>query len=139
MIVLDTNVVSEMMRAEPTDTVAQWYKSVARSDLHTTAVTKAEILFGIASIEPGRRQTALADSAGRLFDTLMANKVLPFDDVAAEHYADIVVARRRLGRPVKTLDAQIAAIARARGMAIATRDVDDFSHCGIDIINPWAA
>jgi predicted nucleic acid-binding protein len=112
---------------------------VARSDLHTTAVTKAEILFGIASIEPGRRQTAFAESAGRLFATVMANKVLPFDHVAAEHYADIVVARRRLGRPVKTPDAQIAAIARARGMAIATRDVDDFSHCGVDVINPWVA
>lgn len=138
MIVLDTNVVSEMMRGEPAKVVAEWYKSVARSNLHTTAVTKAEILFGIAAMEAGRRRTALAQSAAKIFDDLMVNKVLPFDERAAAHYADILVARRQIGRPVKTIDAQIAAISRAHGMAVATRDVDDFTDCGIEVINPWS-
>jgi predicted nucleic acid-binding protein len=137
MIVLDTNVISEMMRAEPTQAVAQWYKSIPRPSLLTTAITKAEILYGIETMDAGRKRSALAEAANRLFNVVMVDQILAFDARAAEHYADILTARRRIGKPVKTLDVQIAAISRSHGMAIATRNVDDFTNCGIEVINPW--
>jgi predicted nucleic acid-binding protein len=138
MIVLDTNVISEMMRAEPTQSVAQWYKSIPRPSLLTTAITKAEILHGLASMDAGRKRNALAEAADRLFNVVLVDQILAFDARAAEHYADILTMRQHTGRPVKTLDVQIAAISRSQGMAIATRNVTDFTNCGIEVINPWA-
>src|SRR5262249_43586378 len=138
MIVLDTNVISEMMRAEPAHAVAQWYRSIPRSSLLTTAITKAEILYGIEAMDAGRKRNALADAANRLFNVVLVDQILAFDARAAAHYADILTMRQRTGRPAKTLDVQIAAISRAHGMAVATRNVDDFTNCGIEVVNPWA-
>jgi toxin FitB len=138
MIVLDTNVVSEMMRAEAADAVIRWYKTVPRRALFTTAITQAEVLAGIAMMPKGRNREKLADEARGMFEKDFDGRVLAFDSAAAEHYAGIVAGRRQRGREAKPLDAQIAAIARAQSMAVATRNVKDFEDCGIDLINPWS-
>ena len=104
-----------------------------------TAVTEAEVRTGIALLPEGRRRRGLAEACERAFGSLFAGRVLPFDSDAARTYAEIAAARRVLGRPVSQADCQIAAIARSRGMAVATRNVRDFEDMGIDIFNPWDA
>lgn len=139
MIVLDTNVISEMMRANPTPEVAAWFARAAPSALFTTALTQAEVLYGIALISPGRRRDELTAAADATFTQDMAGRVLAFDADAARHFAEIAANRRQAGRPISQIDAQIAAIARSRGASLATRNVDDFADCGIALINPWTA
>ena len=107
--------------------------------LFVTAVTEAEVLTGIAFLPEGRRKRILVDSAERAFGALMRGRVLPFDSAAAQVYAEIAAARRAAGRPISQSDGQIAAIARARSMTIATRNVRDFEDMGIDIIDPWTS
>lgn len=139
MIILDTNVISEMMRANPAPEVAAWFARVAPSALFTTALTKAEVLYGIALVAPGRRRIDLSAAAQAMFVQDMAGRVLPFDGDAARHFAEIAASRRQAGRPISQIDAQIAAIARSRGASLATRNVDDFADCGVALINPWTA
>jgi len=139
MIVLDTNVVSELVAKVPVLAVRRWHKSVASDDLYTTTVTQAEMLFGVAILPDGRRKELLQDALTRIFAEVYAGRILPFDNAAAVHFADLAATRKRLGRPIERSDAQIAAIARSRGAAIATRNTGDFEHCGINIINPWTA
>lgn len=139
MIVLDTNVISELMKPHPSPAVVSWVAGQLRSELFATSVTKAEILLGIASLPTGRRRAGLAEAAERLFASLMVDRVIPFDADAAEHYAEVVIGRRRIGRPIAIADAQIAAIALASNAAVATRDVADFEGCGVAIVNPWEA
>jgi hypothetical protein len=134
---LDTNVISELMKPEPAVAVGGWIDAQPRADLFTTSVTKAEILLGIASLPGGRRKAGLTEAADRLFDVLLANRVIPFDAAAAAYYPEVVKARRRFGRPIGMADAQIAAIASATSAAVATRDVADFDGCGVQVINPW--
>ncbi|MCW5696054.1 MAG: type II toxin-antitoxin system VapC family toxin [Bauldia sp.] len=138
MIVLDTNVLSEMMTPRPSPTVTAWLASFRPSDLWTSAITRAELIFGVRSMPDGRRRGEIARGMTTMF-TLLEGRFLPFAEDACEPFAEIVLNRRRMGRPIPTPDAQIAAIARAAGMAVATRDVKDFADCGIDIINPWSA
>lgn len=137
MIVLDTNVLSELMRESPHDSVLAWVNAQLRSELFTTSITEAEILRGISVLARGRRREALAAKAGTLFDSVLRDKVLPFDSSAAKSYALIESGRRRAGRPISTFDAQIAAVVVANGGRLATRNVDDFVDCGVDIIDPW--
>jgi toxin FitB len=139
VIVLDTNILSELMRSRPAASVFAWVAAQPRADLYTTSVNKAEILYGIAALPEGRRRVALAATAEAMFTDDFAGRVLPFDQVAAIHYAEIVVARRRGGRPIEGFDAQIAATARAAGADLATRDVGDFAGCGLTVVNPWEA
>lgn len=139
MIVLDTNVVSELMRAMPDARVRAWFAGQQRSTLFTTSITKAEILYGIALLPAGRRKAALADAAERMFARVFAARMLAFDAVAATRYAEVLMARRRAGKPMETLDAQIAATALAAGAAVATRNLADFAGCGLDVIDPWTA
>lgn len=139
MIVLDTNVISELMRARPNETVFAWVSGQPRTTLYTTSVNKAEILFGIAALPAGRRRAVLADAAEAMFSNEFLDRVLPFDGAAAVHYATIVTARRRAGNPIDAFDAQIAATAVAFGADVATRDVEGFSGCGVAVINPWLA
>lgn len=139
MIVLDTTVVSELMRQAPEPLVHRWFGAQDRATLFTTSITKAEILYGIGRLPSGRRKATLTEAAERMFAGAFAARLLPFDATAAVRYAEIVVARERAGAPVETLDAQIAAIALARGAAVATRNVRDFEGCGVEIVNPWAA
>ena len=135
MVVLDTNVVSELMRKDPSAEVLAWMDNRPTRELFVTAVTEAEVRAGIAILPEGARRRNLAEAAERAFAGLFAGRVLSFDSGAARAYAEIAWARRTLGRPIS--DCQIAAIARSRGMAVATRNVRDFGDMGIDVIDPW--
>ena len=137
MLVLDTNVVSELMRERPNPDVLRWVDNQLTDNLFVTSVTEAEIRTGIAILPEGERQRGLAASAERLFSVLFSERILPFDSDAARVYAMLAAERRVAGRPISQSDCQIAAIARCRGASVATRDVDDFEESGIEVINPW--
>lgn len=136
MIVLDTNVVSELMRADPSERVLTWISGHAGQDLVPTAVTVAEIRYGIARLAAGRRRDRLDAAAREIFDAYGA-EILGFDATAAGDYADIVVARERLGTPISAFDALIAAICRSRDAALATRNIADFDGLGLELHDPW--
>jgi len=138
MIILDTNVLSETLRPTPSATVLEWMRSEPALALFTTAITEAELLYGIALLPDGRRRRSLQEVVVRIFAEDLADRVLPFDRAAAHEFADIAASRRRAGRPISEADARIAAIARSRGAALATRNVEDFVGCGLELINPWA-
>lgn len=137
MIVLDTNVLSEVLRPAPEAGVLAWLSAQPRSSLFTTTVTRAELLYGARLLPEGQRKAALLEAIGAIFGTDMAGQVLSFDDEAADAYARIAVERRAVGRPISQFDAMIAAITRSRGAKLATRNVKDFADCGIDLIDPW--
>ena len=136
MIVLDTNVLSEEMKPQPAPTVHSWLLRQNPIHLFTTAVTEAELSFGIAILPAGKRKRDLETAAQRVL-ALLAGRILPFDSQAAREFALIAADRRQLGRPIHDFDGQIAAIARIRGMSLATRDVRDFADTGVQIIDPW--
>ncbi|MCJ1712767.1 type II toxin-antitoxin system VapC family toxin [Curtobacterium sp. VKM Ac-2922] len=139
MIVLDTNVLSELFRPTPDDAVVEWVTTLT-GKVAITAITVAELLAGVRRLDDGRRKTALGQAIGGVLDDYDARgAILPFDSVAAEHYADVVVGRLRAGLPISTADAQIAAICRARAATCATRNTKDFAGTGIDLVNPWGA
>lgn len=137
MIVLDTNVISELMRAEPNPSVFAFVNAQPRASLYTASIVQAEILAGIAQLPNGRRRAALETGARRLFAEEFSGRVLPFDEGAASAYAEIMEARRVIGRPLEGFDGLIAAIARSAGAAVATRNTADFEDCGVEVINPW--
>jgi predicted nucleic acid-binding protein len=137
MIVLDTNVVSELMRASPAALVVDWVDERSATDVHLTAITVAELLYGVARLPEGSRKTALAERVEAMLSEDFDHRVLAFDETAAAHYADIVVRRERAGRPIGLADAQIAATCRSHRAMLATRNVDDFADTGITIDNPW--
>ena len=137
MIVLDTNVLSELMRQKPAERVVQWMEPQANSSLFTTTVTQAELLYGVSVLPAGRRKEALAAAVDEMFEHDFKGRVLPFDGSAAVTFAAICADRNRLGRPISQFDAQIAAIVRSRGAALATRNISDFDACGIRVIDPW--
>jgi predicted nucleic acid-binding protein len=137
MLVVDTNVLSELMRPRPNAPISSWIAERATLSLHLTAISEAELRFGLAIMPPGRRRDGLAEGLERMLRTGFANRVLPFDSAAASAYAEIAAARRAMGRPMPEADCQIAAIARSRDMAIVTRNVHDFVDAGIDVIDPW--
>lgn len=135
---LDTNVLSEMMRHAPSPEVAAWVSRQPSELLFTASVCQAEILAGIAVLPEGRRKRDLALAARAMFAQDFAGRVLPFDIPAALTYADVFADRRRAGRPLATIDLMVAAIARARDSAVVTRNVRDFDDCGVTIVNPWS-
>ncbi|MBI2754210.1 MAG: type II toxin-antitoxin system VapC family toxin [Betaproteobacteria bacterium] len=139
MIILDTNVVSELMKAAPDERVRAWVAAQPATSLYTTSITQAEILHGIALLPSGRRRRALETAAEAMFRDDFGGRVLPFGSDAAQPYARIAADRRRAGRPISQFDAQIAAIARSAGAAIATRNTDDYEGCGVKLIDPWRA
>ena len=138
MFVLDTNVVSEMMKECPDADVLAWLDSQITETLFITAVTEAEIRTGIAILPDGQRRRLLNDAAERAFGVYFTDRILSFDSAAAQFYALIAADRKAAGRPISQADCQIAAIARSRGSAVATRNVDDFAGCGIEVLNPWS-
>ena len=137
MIVLDTNVLSEMMRPSPSKRVLRWLAAQPSREVFTTTVTRAEILYAIEALPKGKRRSALRLAASTMFDEDFASRILPFDPEAARAFATIAAARRKLGRPITQHDAQIAAITRSRDAALATRNTADFADCGISVVNPW--
>jgi hypothetical protein len=139
LIVLDTNVLSEMMRPASDPVVTEWLSARPATSLFTTTITQAEILYGLQLLTAANRRSRLATAAQEMFAIDFAGRVLSFDQAAAQAYAEIAVARRRAGRPIAQFDAQIAAIARSRDAAVATRNVPDFEVCGIGVIHPWQA
>ena len=138
MIVLDSNVVSEMMKERPNSDVLAWLDSQLTETLFITAVTEAEIRTGIAILPDGQRRRQLNTAAERAFGTYFSDRILSFDSEAAQFYALIAADRRAVGRPISQADCQIAAIARSRGGAVATRNVDDYTGCGIEVLDPWS-
>ena len=137
MIILDTNVISELMRVEPDARVMAWIAEQPMAGLFTTTLTQAEIFYGLALLPEGRRRDDLIAAAQPMFDVDFAGRVLPFDTDAALAYSDISAARKRAGQPISQIDAQIAAIVSSRGARLATRNVRDFTDCGINVENPW--
>ena len=136
MIVLDTNVLSEEMKPLPEPAVHDWLSRQNPLDLFTTAVTEAEIVYGVTILPDGKRKREFDAAAQRIL-ALFAGRILPFDSTAARAFALIVADRRQAGRPIEGFDAQIAAITRSRGMTLATRDVQDFAGTGVQVVDPW--
>ncbi len=138
VLLLDTNVVSELIRRSPDLAVEAWAAGHTLEDLFFSAVGEAELRYGAAILPPGRRRETLVSDIERMLRDAFEGRVLPFDSEAARAYAEIAAMRRFAGRPVAPADCQIAAIARARGMAVATRNVRDFEDMGIEVVDPWA-
>ena len=136
MILLDTNVLSELMRPRPEEKVLRWTASQPAAALHVSSISYAEILFGIGILPEGKRRQALAEQAEAMFKEDFAGRMLSFDPAAAPAYAAIARQRRQAGHPILPVDGMIAAIALAHGAAIATRD-RDFAGCGVSVIDPW--
>jgi toxin FitB len=137
MIVLDTNVLSELMKPKPATKVIDWMAAQPAASLYTTSITQAEILHGLMLLPPSRRRSALEAAATCMFGEDFAGRILGFGSDVAPTYARIASDRRRAGRPISHFDAQIAAIARFMGASIATRNTDDFDGCGVTVIDPW--
>ena len=136
-ILLDTNVISELIRKSPHPAVATWVSEHRLQDLFFSAVSEAELRYGAAILPVGRRRDTLLLEIESMLRDAFEDRVLPFDSDAARAYGSIAAMRRSAGRPVAPADCQIAAIAAARGMAVATRNVRDFAHMGIEIVDPW--
>jgi toxin FitB len=137
MFILDTNILSEMMRQGRVPEVAAWIAGQDEDLLFTTAVSQAEIFSGLAIMSEGRRRRDLENTAHAMFEEF-GGRVLPFETDAATAYAELYAVRRQAGRPAAPLDLMIAAIARSRDASVVTRNVGDFDGCGLRLINPWA-
>ncbi|WP_028279060.1 type II toxin-antitoxin system VapC family toxin [Arthrobacter sp. H5] len=139
MIVLDTNVISEIFKPQPDSQVVTWLESLS-GEVSITAVTLAELLAGVRRLPKGRRRSMLSNRIDAALEPYRETRaILPFDDIAAEQYADVLVVREQMGMPIHTADAQIAAICRAHGATCATRNTGDFAQTGIELLNPWGA
>jgi hypothetical protein len=137
MTIVDTNVLSELTRRSPSRQVMQWFAMQPPLELFTTTITQAEILYGVELLPKSKRRSALQRAVEAVFDEDFSGRILPFDSDAARAFPKIAAERRRLGRPITQLDAQIAAIALSRGAAVATRNTSDFEHCGVAVVDPW--
>ncbi len=137
MIILDTNVLSELMRPRPSVQVTSWVDKQPAVELFTTSITEAEIFYGIELLTRSKRRDGLLAAAEAMFEDDFAGRILDFDSNAARAFSRIAAHRRALGKPISHPDAQIAAIAYLRGAVIATHNVADFANCEIRIIDPW--
>ncbi len=137
-IILDTNVLSELMRAQPAPLVLEWFAHQTAVNFYVTAITQSEILLGMALLPAGKRRDVLADAAGKMFREDFFGNCLPFDESCAGLYATVVANRRRSGFSITTEDAQIAAIALSHKLPLATRNTKDFLHIAdLTLYNPW--
>lgn len=137
MVVVDTNVISELFRPSPSAQVLQWLHAQPQHLLHTTAATMAEVFAGLEAMPRGRRRENLTQLAEELFTRDFNGRTLSFDEVAARVYARILAGKRSMGRPMSVMDAMIAAIAMSRKATLATRNTRDFDGCGLRLVNPW--
>jgi hypothetical protein len=137
VIVLDTNVVSELMKLAPDHRVEAWLAHEPAPGLFITAITEAELRLGVEVLPSGRRRDKIAAAVAAMLTQDFSERVLPFDSSAAASYAHVAADRRRAGRPIAQSDAQIAAIAKSQGATLATRNTRDFEGCGVTLVNPW--
>jgi toxin FitB len=137
MIILDTNVLSELMRAKPSPQIAAWVARQPASELFTTSITEAEIFYGIELLSKGKRRESLLAAAEAMFAEDFAGRIFGFESEAARAFSRIAARRGQLGRPISHTDAQIAAIAQVRRAKLATRNVADFADCGVEVVDPW--
>ena len=139
MIVLDTNVISELMRVTPAHPVLAWMALQQPDDLFTSSINVAEILYGIELLPKGKRRDGLLHEAHTTFARTFAGRILSFDERAARAFSVLVAGRRLRGRPIQIADGQIVAIAKANDATLATRNVGDLEGCGVKLVNPWEA
>jgi predicted nucleic acid-binding protein len=137
MVILDTNVVTELMKPAAEPAVIAWMNRQEASGLFLTTVSIGEILYGIRILPQGKRRLQLEQGFEAILSDAFTGRVLAFDEGAARHYGDVMGRRRELGRPLGVPDGQIASIARSNRYAVATRNVRDFVECGVEIINPF--
>ena len=137
MILLDTDILTELMKARPAPNVEAWLGHQPAASLFITTITEAELRHAVALSPPGRRRENLAAAIEAMLAEEFEGRVLPFDDSAAIVYATIAADRQEAGNPISQFDAQIAAIAKSRGASLATRSSARFDGCGVEIINPW--
>jgi toxin FitB len=136
-VLLDTNVLSELLRARPDSAVLAWFASQPANALFVSAVTQAEMMLGAGLLPAGQRRQRLQQSLEAMFLEDFAGRILPFDSKSAAEYAVVVAARRRAGPPITQFDGQIAAIALSHRFGLATRNGSDFAGCGLVLTNPW--
>jgi toxin FitB len=139
VIILDTNVVAELMKATPSLEVVAWMNRQETSTLFLTTITIGEISYGLRILPPGRRRLLLEQGFERVTAGAFTGRILAFDENAALRYGDVMGRRKEIGRPLGILDGQIAAIARAHGFAVATRNVRDFVECDVEVIDPFGS
>ncbi|MBE0657521.1 MAG: type II toxin-antitoxin system VapC family toxin [Bryobacteraceae bacterium] len=137
MVILDTNVLSETLKPAPSPSVAAWFQATSRSSIYTTAITMAEVLYGVEVLPNGARKRALAAAALNIFEVEMTGRILDFTEDAARAYAGIMARSRAQGRPMSSMDAMIASITLSRRGALATRNTRDFEGCGVRLVNPF--
>ena len=137
MIILDTNVLSELLRPQPAKQVERWLAAQDGTKIYFTTTGEAELRHGVALLPAGKRRNALTRAIDGLLDEDLRDRILPFDRAAARAYATLAAARRATGRPISQFDCQIAAIAHAREATVATRNTGDYEGCGIELIDPW--
>jgi hypothetical protein len=137
MIILDTNVLSELMRSKPSARVVAWVAKQPAAELCTTSITKAEVFYGIELLGKSKRREGLLAAAEAMFTEDLGGRILGFESDSPRAFSKIAAYRRAAGRPINHADAQIAAIAQVRGAKLATRNVADFGNCGLDVVDPW--
>lgn len=137
MFLLDTNIISELMKPAPNQKVNDWISDHPEMSLFTSTITEAEILYGISILAKGKRRLHLLSTAKKIFSEDLQGRVIPFDSQAASLFASISANRKIIGQPISQFDAQIAAISKSRGASLVTRNSSDFHDCGIEVINPW--
>jgi predicted nucleic acid-binding protein len=137
MVIVDTNVVAELMKASPAQEVISWMNDQDASALFLTTISIGEIGYGLEILPQGRRRLHLEQGFERVVVEAFTGRILGFDEEASRHYALVMGRRKKIGRPLSVLDGQIASIARAKGFAVATRNVRDFVECGVEVLNPF--
>lgn len=137
MIILDTNVISELLRPAPAEQVVAWLAAQDGEAVYFTAVGEAELRHGVAMLPAGRRRNSLSLAIDEILEEDFRDRILPFDRAAALAYGEVATERRAAGRPISQFDCQIAAIGRAYNAAVATRNTRDYEGCGIEVVDPW--
>ena len=137
MILVDTNVVSEVMRIAPSETVVEWLNNQKSSSLYISTVTIGEIEYGLRILPVGKRRLQIKERFEQFVSLAFALRILAYDEAAARTYGEVMSLRKEMGRPMNVPDGQIAAIARAHGHKIATRNISDFEDCGVELIDPF--
>lgn len=138
MFVFDTNVLSEVMKAQPHPNVSDWLRSCSPDLMFTTAISRSELFYGIWRLPDGKRRRSFEQAAHSLFEQEFSERILPFNSQAADAYADLRIRRERAGSPISTEDGMIAAITKLNSGTVVTRDIGGFANCGVPHINPWS-